>query len=105
MPGPSILAVIPARFQSSRLPGKPLLPIGGKVMLQHVWERVGRSRLPERVAIATDDDRIYQAARDFGAEVFLTGTDHASGTDRVAEVAAKLDHEIVVTVQGDEPTG
>lgn len=103
MPGPSILAVIPARFGSSRLPGKPLLKIGAQSILERVWRQVRRSRLVQRVAIATDDQRIYDAAQAFGAEVFMTDSRHPSGTDRVAEVAAQTDAGIVVNVQGDEP--
>lgn len=103
MPGPSILAVIPARFGSTRLPGKPLLKIGSQSILERVWRQVTRASCVNRVAIATDDQRIYDAARGFGAEVYLTDPAHPSGTDRVAEVAARLDASIVVNVQGDEP--
>lgn len=103
MRGRQILAVIPARFQSTRLPGKPLLRIGPRTMLERVWERVGRARLLTAVAVATDDPRIYDAARAFGASVFMTDAAHPSGTDRVAEVAAQHDAEIIVNVQGDEP--
>ncbi len=98
-------AVIPARFDSSRLPGKALLPLAGKPMLQWVHERARASRAAE-VIIATDDERIANAARGFGAEVALTARTHVSGTDRIAEVAAARgwrDDEIVVNVQGDEP--
>jgi len=97
--------VIPARYASTRLPGKPLLPIAGKPMIQHVYERalaVGA----EHVLIATDDERIAEAARGFGAEVCMTRADHPSGTDRIAEVAQKMgwsDETIVVNLQGDEP--
>lgn len=99
-----ILAVIPARYHSSRLPGKPLLNIGSRTMLQCVYEQVRRSELVTRVAIATDDERIFQAARAFGAEVYQTDPTHTSGTERVAEVAARItDAAIVVNVQGDEP--
>lgn len=103
MPGPTILAVIPARFGSTRLPGKPLLKIGSQSILERVWRQVTRASCVNRVAIATDDQRIYDAARGFGAEVFMTDPAHPSGTDRVAEVAAQLDAAIVVNVQGDEP--
>jgi 3-deoxy-manno-octulosonate cytidylyltransferase (CMP-KDO synthetase) len=101
----SYTVVIPSRYGSSRLPGKPLLSIGDKPMVQHVWERASRSAA-DRVIIATDDERIEQAARGFGAEVMLTRADHVSGTDRLQEVAATLelaDDHIVVNVQGDEP--
>jgi 3-deoxy-manno-octulosonate cytidylyltransferase (CMP-KDO synthetase) len=97
--------IIPARFGSTRLPGKPLRDIAGKPMIQRVWEQAGESAA-ERVVIATDDPRIEAAAREFGAEVCMTRADHPSGTDRLQEVAALLgltDDAIVVNVQGDEP--
>jgi 3-deoxy-manno-octulosonate cytidylyltransferase (CMP-KDO synthetase) len=97
--------VIPARYDSSRLPGKALLPLGGKPMLQWVNERARRSRADE-VIIATDDERIAMVARGFDAEVAMTSRTHVSGTDRIAEVArarAWADDAIVVNVQGDEP--
>lgn len=97
------VAVIPARWQSTRLPGKPLLAETGKTLLQHVWEQVVRARCFERVLVATDDDRILAACKDFGAEALMTRADHPSGTDRMAEVAEGLEHEILVNVQGDEP--
>ncbi|MEC8916366.1 MAG: 3-deoxy-manno-octulosonate cytidylyltransferase [Pseudomonadota bacterium] len=99
------VVVIPARYGSSRLPGKPLMDIDGLPMVQHVWMRANDS-VASRVVIATDDARIEQAARAFGAEVVMTRDDHPSGTDRLAEVAARLqlpDETIVVNVQGDEP--
>lgn len=99
------IVVIPARLASTRLPGKPLLPIAGKPMIQHVWEQARKSSA-QRVVIATDDAGIYQACEAFGAEVLMTRADHGSGTDRLAEVAAKLGlaaDAIVVNVQGDEP--
>ena len=99
-----ILAVIPARYYSSRLPGKPLLQIGSRTMLERVYARVRRSQLVTRIAVATDDDRIFEAARALGAEVYSTDPGHTSGTERVAEVAARLpEASIVVNVQGDEP--
>jgi 3-deoxy-manno-octulosonate cytidylyltransferase (CMP-KDO synthetase) len=97
--------LIPARFASTRLPGKALLPIGGKPMLQWVYERASSAGAKE-VLIATDDERIASAARAFGAEVVLTARTHTSGTDRIAEVARSRNwagEEIVVNVQGDEP--
>ncbi|HEU4780216.1 MAG TPA: 3-deoxy-manno-octulosonate cytidylyltransferase [Steroidobacteraceae bacterium] len=97
--------VIPARYDSSRLPGKALLPLAGKPMLQWVHERA-RSCAASEVIIATDDERIANAARSFGAEVAMTARTHLSGTDRIAEVAAArgwADADIVVNVQGDEP--
>jgi len=99
-----ILAVIPARYASSRFPGKALSRLDSRTMLEHVYERVMRSRYLGTVIIATEDKRIYDAARGFGARVQMTREDHLSGTDRVAEVASAFeDVELVVNVQGDEP--
>ncbi len=98
-----ILGVIPARYASSRFPGKALAKIGYKYMLQQVYERVAMARYLTNVIIATDDQRIYDAARSFGAPVRMTRPDHPSGTDRVAEVASVDTAEWVVNVQGDEP--
>jgi len=95
--------VIPARFASSRFPGKVLVPISSKPMLQHVYERASQARYLTSTIIATDDERVYAAARKFGAPVRMTRTDHVSGTDRVAEVASAENAEIVVNIQGDEP--
>lgn len=101
----SFTVVIPARYASTRLPGKPLAEIAGKPMIRHVHERACESAA-DRVVVATDDDRIRQACEAFGAEVVMTSPDHASGTDRLAEVVATLglsrEHR-VVNVQGDEP--
>ena len=97
--------VIPARYASTRLPGKPLQDIAGKPMVQHVWEQACKSSA-SRVVVATDDARIVEACRGFGAEVLLTRAEHNSGTDRLAEVASALGlaaDAIVVNVQGDEP--
>jgi 3-deoxy-manno-octulosonate cytidylyltransferase (CMP-KDO synthetase) len=100
----SILAVIPARYASTRLPGKPLVPLGGKPMIERVWERVRQARSVSSVVVATDDERIRSAVEAFGGEVAMTRADHRSGTERVAEVAAaRSDAEILVNVQGDEP--
>jgi 3-deoxy-manno-octulosonate cytidylyltransferase (CMP-KDO synthetase) len=98
-----IAAVIPARFASTRLAGKPLVDIHGKPMIQHVYECALRARSLSRVIVATDDDRVLRAVERFGGTAVLTRPDHASGTDRVAEAAEKLDAEIVVNIQGDEP--
>ena len=98
-----ILGVIPARYASSRFPGKALALIAGKTMLQHVCERAGRARSLSRLVIATDDERIFQAARSFGATAWMTRADHASGTDRTAEVAAADGASVIVNIQGDEP--
>jgi 3-deoxy-manno-octulosonate cytidylyltransferase (CMP-KDO synthetase) len=98
-----IAIVIPARYHSTRLPGKLLLRETGKYLIQHVYERARLARLPQRVLVAADDSRIEAAVRSFGGEVVLTRRDHTCGTDRIAEVAAKLDEEIVINLQGDEP--
>jgi 3-deoxy-manno-octulosonate cytidylyltransferase (CMP-KDO synthetase) len=101
----SFLVVIPARLNSSRLPGKVLLDIAGKPMVQWVWERACASAA-ERVVIATDDDRVAAAVQGFGGEVCMTRASHESGTDRLQEVAEQLDlddRQIIVNVQGDEP--
>ena len=101
----SFVVVIPARYHSTRLPGKPLLEIAGKSMIQRAWEGAKQSSA-DAVIIATDDQRIYQAVRDFGADVEMTSIDHSSGSDRVQEVVQKLgfsSDQIVVNVQGDEP--
>jgi 3-deoxy-manno-octulosonate cytidylyltransferase (CMP-KDO synthetase) len=97
------IIVIPARYASTRFPGKPLADLWGKPLIQHVYERAGQARAAGRVVIATDDRRIAAAAEGFGAEVVMTSRDHATGTDRVAEVAAGAEAELVVNVQGDEP--
>ncbi len=101
---PDIAVIIPARWGSTRFPGKPLHPIAGKPLLQHVWERARRAKGVGRIVIATDDARIASAARDFGAEAVMTSKRHPSGTDRIAEVARGLENAThVINVQGDEP--
>lgn len=101
----STVVVIPARWGSTRFPGKPLHAILGKPLIQHVWERCSQARSVSQVIIATDDMRIAEAAFDFGAEVTLTSPKHPSGTDRLAEVAKCLKGvEHIINVQGDEPT-
>lgn len=100
---PSILAVIPARYASTRLAGKPLARIGDRPMVVRVLDGARQSRLFDRVVVATDDDRIEAAVREAGGEVVRTRADHPSGTDRVAEVASRSNAEIVVNVQGDLP--
>lgn len=99
----SILGVIPARYASSRFPGKALVSIGGKTMLQHVWERASQARYLTNLVIATDDERIRAAAHEFRARAIMTRSDHVSGTDRVAEAASASNAQIVVNIQGDEP--
>jgi len=98
-----ILGVIPARFASTRFPGKALVTFAGKSMLQHVYERASQARYLTNVVIATDDERIYSEARRFGATVRMTRADHVSGTDRVAEVASADNAALIVNIQGDEP--
>ncbi|HVP12746.1 MAG TPA: 3-deoxy-manno-octulosonate cytidylyltransferase [Phycisphaerae bacterium] len=97
------IAIIPARYASTRFPGKPLLRDTGKYLIQHVCEQVGRARSIAEVIVATDDERIAEAVQSFGGRIAMTRADHPSGTDRVAEVARGLDAEIIVNVQGDEP--
>jgi len=99
----NIIAVIPARYGSTRFPGKALAMIKGKPMVQRVYERAKQAKLVSRVVVATDDDRIMKAVAAFGGEAMMTSAAHATGTDRLAEVAAKLSCELVVNVQGDEP--
>lgn len=96
------VAIIPARYGSSRLPGKPLADIHGKTLIERVHERVARARSVDRVLVATDDDRIAAAVRAFGGEAVMTSTGHASGTDRIAEALRATDAQLVVNVQGDE---
>lgn len=98
-----ILAVIPARYGSTRFEGKPLADILGKPMIQYVYEGVRESKLIDEVIVATDDPRILEAVKAFGGRAVMTSPSHFTGTDRVAEVARKLKSEIIVNVQGDEP--
>jgi 3-deoxy-manno-octulosonate cytidylyltransferase (CMP-KDO synthetase) len=103
MNDPKCIAIIPARFASTRFPGKPLASIAGKPMIQHVYERVLKASRVGEVIVATDDARIYNAVVQFGGKAAMTSSAHLSGTDRVAEVALNSDAEIIVNVQGDEP--
>lgn len=98
-----IVGIIPARYGSTRLEGKPLKDICGKPMIQHVYEAAQGAQLLDHVYVATDDQRIVDAVAHFGGNVRLTSPDHKTGTDRIAEVAASLDVEIIVNLQGDEP--
>lgn len=95
--------VIPARYRSSRLPGKPLLRHTGKYLIQHVYEQAQQAKLADDVIVATDDPRIMAAVDLFGGKAVMTSRNHATGTDRVAEVARNLDADIIVNLQGDEP--
>jgi 3-deoxy-manno-octulosonate cytidylyltransferase (CMP-KDO synthetase) len=99
----TVLAILPARYASTRFPGKPLVPIAGRPMIQHVWERTRSAKRVDAVVVATDDERIRRACEDFGASVEMTSPDHATGTDRLAEVAERHAHDVIVNVQGDEP--
>jgi 3-deoxy-manno-octulosonate cytidylyltransferase (CMP-KDO synthetase) len=99
----AIVAIIPARYASTRLPGKPLSDIHGRTMIERVYERARAARSVDRVLVATDDERIAAAVRGFGGEAVMTSPAHATGTDRLAEAARGSDAEIVVNVQGDEP--
>lgn len=103
MSSPNVVVVIPARYGSSRLPGKPLVSLGGKPMIQRVYERAKLATRADRVIVATDDDRIISAVHGFGGEARMTRADHRTGTERVAEVAAHETGDVFVNVQGDEP--
>lgn len=98
-----IVVCIPARYASTRFPAKVLAQDTGKYLIQHTWEQACKAKLPSRVVIAADDERIVQAARTFGAECVMTSPNHQSGTDRIAEAVGRSDADIVVNVQGDEP--
>lgn len=97
------VGIIPARFGSTRFPGKPLAPIKGRPMIQWVYEGAKSASLLDGVIVATDDERIAAACRAFGAPVRMTSPDHRSGTERVAEVAQTIDNKIIINIQGDEP--
>jgi 3-deoxy-manno-octulosonate cytidylyltransferase (CMP-KDO synthetase) len=98
-----VVVVIPARYGSTRLPGKPLVSLNGQPMIQRVYERAKSARRVHRVIVATDDDRIVKAVTSFGGEARMTRPDHRTGTERVAEVAAHVEGDVFVNVQGDEP--
>jgi 3-deoxy-manno-octulosonate cytidylyltransferase (CMP-KDO synthetase) len=99
----SAVAVIPARFASSRLPGKALADIGGKPMIEHVYRRTALARSVESVIVVTDDERIYRSVQAFGGIARMTSPSHQSGTDRIAEIASEVSASLIVNVQGDEP--
>jgi 3-deoxy-manno-octulosonate cytidylyltransferase (CMP-KDO synthetase) len=103
MPDTDVIAVIPVRWGSTRFPGKPLALLGGRPVVEHVWQRAGAADTVNRVVVATDDTRIRDAVAGFGGEVVMTSADHASGSDRIAEVIRTLPCRVVVNVQGDEP--
>lgn len=99
-----VLCVIPARYASTRLPGKPLALIAGKPMIQHVYMRACEAQMPNEVIVATDNDLVFEAVENFGGHAIMTSPDHPSGTDRLAEVALKFpDVDVIINVQGDEP--
>jgi 3-deoxy-manno-octulosonate cytidylyltransferase (CMP-KDO synthetase) len=103
MSSPKVVIVIPARYGATRLPGKPLVMLAGKTMIQRVYERAKLSERASRVIVATEDDRILKAVEAFGGEARMTRADHRTGTERVAEVAAHEAGDVFVNVQGDEP--
>jgi 3-deoxy-manno-octulosonate cytidylyltransferase (CMP-KDO synthetase) len=103
MSDPNVIVVIPSRYASTRLPGKPLVQLAGKPMVQHVYERAKRAQTVHRVIVATDDQRIMDAVSAFGGEARMTRSDHRTGTERIAEVAAHEPGDVFVNVQGDEP--
>lgn len=103
MSDPKVVVVIPARFGSTRLPGKPLVSLAGKPMIQHVYERAKRAQTVHEVLVAADDQRILDAVQAFGGMARMTRADHRSGTERIAEVAVHEPGDIFVNVQGDEP--
>ena len=99
----NVIAIIPARYGSTRLDGKPLLDIGGKPMVQWVYERAKKAKLIRDVMVATDDKRVMSAVERFGGKAVMTSSSHRSGTDRIAEAAGSLNADVIVNVQGDEP--
>jgi len=98
-----VVVVIPARYGSTRLPGKPLVSLAGRPMIQYVFERAKQAQTVQRVIVATDDQRIVDAVRGFGGQAMITRGDHRTGTERVAEVATREEGDVFVNVQGDEP--
>lgn len=98
-----VVCVIPARYSSTRLPGKPLALIAGKPMIRHVWERAKRAARPDEVLVATDHEQVFATVRAFGGVAVMSSPHHPTGTDRLAEVAAGLDADVIINVQGDEP--
>src|SRR5437016_5908852 len=98
-----VVVVIPARYGSTRLPGKPLVSLAGKPMIQRVYERASLVKRANRTIVATDDDRIVKAVQAFGGQARMTRPDHRTGTERVAEVAAHENGDVFVNIQGDEP--
>src|SRR5512142_2722867 len=97
------IVIIPARYDSTRFPGKPLYPLKGMPVIQHVYENSKRSNLANDVMVATDSETIFERVLAFGGKVVMTDRKHPSGTDRIAEVASAMEYDIIVNVQGDEP--
>ncbi len=98
-----VVAIIPARYGSTRFPGKPLVPLLDRPMIEWVYRRTARCKLLDRVLVATDDRRIKRAVQEFGGEAVMTASEHPTGTDRLAEVVGELDADFIINVQGDEP--
>jgi len=98
-----VAVIIPARYDSTRLPGKPLILLSGKPLIQHVYERARTATLCDEVIVATDNEEIHRTVLSFGGRSVMTSPEHPSGTDRIAEVARGADYDIIVNVQGDEP--
>ena len=98
-----VVTIIPARWGSTRFPGKVLTPIAGKPMIERVWEKAKAANAIDEVIVATDDERIAAVVRDFGGHVEMTRSDHESGSDRIAEVTARIEADAIINVQGDEP--
>jgi len=97
------IGIIPARYASSRFPGKPLIDLAGKTMIQRVYEGASKSKLLSEVVVATDDERIFNEVKRFGGKVVMTSEDHRTGTDRCGEVAHQMEADVVINIQGDEP--
>lgn len=98
-----VVGIIPSRYASSRFPGKPLIDLKGKTMIQRVYENASKATLLDELIVATDDERIYKHVIDFGGKAIMTSEQHANGTERCGEVAEKVDADIIINVQGDEP--
>ena len=102
----NVIAIIPARYDSNRFPGKPLAKILGKPMIQHVFERAKKVKILSKVVVATDDQRIANCVSSFGGDYVMTSSEHVSGSDRLAEAAEKIgisEHDVVINIQGDQP--
>ncbi|MBT6230845.1 MAG: NTP transferase domain-containing protein, partial [Candidatus Scalindua sp.] len=98
-----VIGVIPCRYKSSRFPGKPIAKICGKPMVWHVWNQAKKTKYVDKLIVATDDNRIYDVCYQYGIESIMTADNHNTGTDRVAEVAERIEGDIFVNIQGDEP--